>query len=85
MSDMDEELKQYLNAMEARLRDQAERLEARLREHTEGVETRLLSEFWKWARTADARYRQSAGQVNGLAERVDLVEDRVTALERKIA
>jgi hypothetical protein len=72
MSDMDEELKQHLNAMESRLR-----------EHTEVVETRLLSEFWKWARTADARYRQSAGQINGLADRVDIVEDRISALERR--
>ena len=85
MSDMDEELKQYLNAMEARLRENTEGLEARLREHTEAVETRLLGEFWKWARTADARYRQSTGQIHGLADRVDIVEDRVAALERKIA
>lgn len=46
MSEMDQDLKQYLNAMEARLR-----------EHTEEVETRLLGEFWKWARTADAKCR----------------------------
>ena len=71
---MDEELKQHLNAMESRLR-----------EHTEEVETRLLGEFWKWARTADARYRQSAGQINGLADRVDIVEDRISALERRSA
>jgi len=82
---MDEELKQHLNAMETRLRDQIDAQEARLRGHTEEVETRLLGEFWKWARTADARYRQSIGQVNGLAERVDIVEDRISALERKIA
>jgi hypothetical protein len=81
MSDMDEELKQHLNAMEARLRDQIGAQAV----HTEEVETRLLGEFWKWARTADARYRQSTGQVNGLAERVDIVEDRVSALERKTA
>jgi hypothetical protein len=71
---MDEDLKQYLQAMEARLR-----------EHTEAVETRLLGEFWKWARTADARYRQSAGQVTGLADRIDIVEDRISALERRNA
>jgi hypothetical protein len=85
MSDMDEELKQHLNAMEARLRGYTDALEARLREHTEAVETRLLGEFWKWARTADARYRQSAGQVTGLADRVDIVEDRISALERRNA
>jgi hypothetical protein len=93
MSDMDEDLKQYLQAMEARLREHTELrlgehshgLEARLREHTEAVETRLLGEFWKWARTADARYRQSAGQVTGLADRIDIVEDRISALERRNA
>ncbi|MGA2713842.1 MAG: hypothetical protein ABSG41_12115 [Bryobacteraceae bacterium] len=44
---MDDDLKQYLESMETRLR-----------EHTEVVETRLLGEFWKWAKTTDARYRQ---------------------------
>ena len=44
---MDEELKKYLDDMKAELR-----------QHTEEVETRLLGEFWKWARTADARYRK---------------------------
>jgi hypothetical protein len=67
---MDEDLKAYLESMEARLR-----------EHTEAVETRLLSEFWKWGKTADARYRQHHSVVNGLDERVALVEDRITAIE----
>jgi len=67
---MDEDLKTYLEAMETRLR-----------EHTEAVETRLLREFWKWARQADARYRQHHSAVTGLDERVMLVEDRITAVE----
>ncbi len=53
-----------------------------LLEHTEEVETKLLREFWKWARTADARYRQNTGEVFGLNERVRLIEDRVAELER---
>lgn len=69
---MDEDLKQYLTDMERRLR-----------EHTEAVETRLLTEFFKWARTADARYRQAHLTVGALDERVGLVEDRVSALERE--
>jgi hypothetical protein len=68
---MDEGLKAYLEVMEARLR-----------EHTKTVETRLLSEFWKWARQADARYRQHHGAVTGLDDRVMLVEDRITGVER---
>jgi hypothetical protein len=57
-------------------------MEARLRAHTEEIETNLLSEFWKWARTADARYRQNQGVVIGLDQRVQAVEDRVADLER---
>ena len=38
-----------------RLREHTEETEMRLREHTEETETRLLNEFWRWARTADAR------------------------------
>jgi hypothetical protein len=79
---MDEELKAYLGGMESRLGKQAQEMESRLREHTEETETRLLREFWKWARTADARYRQNSGVVTGLDERMAIVEDRVTALER---
>jgi hypothetical protein len=67
---MDNELKQYLESMEVRLRA-----------HTEAVETRLLGEFWKWARTTDARYRQHQSTVTSLDERVALVEDRITAIE----
>jgi hypothetical protein len=93
---MDQELKAYLDAMEARLNAQTAALEKRLnaqsagleerlRAHTEEVETNLLSEFWKWARTADARYRQHQGVVGGLDQRVQAVEDRVAELERRRA
>jgi hypothetical protein len=68
---MDEDLKTYL-----------EEMKRELREHTEAVETRLLLEFWKWARQADARYRQHHAAVTGLDERVMLVEDRITGIER---
>lgn len=68
---MDAELKQYLDTMTQELR-----------QHTEAVETRLLGEFWKWARTADARYRQHRGAVTSLDERVALAEDRISELER---
>ena len=67
---MDEDLKTYLEEMKRELRD-----------HTETVETRLLREFFKWARQADARYRQHHSTVLGLDERVALVEDRITAIE----
>ncbi len=69
--------------MDDELRTHLERMETRLREHSEAVETRLLSEFWKWARTADARYRQNQGVVKGLEERVLVVEERISDLERR--
>lgn len=60
-------------------------MERRLRDHTESVETRLLEEFWKWARTSDARYRQGHAVVGALDDRVQAVEDRVADLERRKA
>ncbi|HEY3826152.1 MAG TPA: hypothetical protein VGL82_16415 [Bryobacteraceae bacterium] len=82
---MDDELKTYLDEMKRDLRQHTEsrldEMKHELRQHTEAVETRLLKEFWKWARTADARYRQNQGMVGGLAER-GIVEDRLADLER---
>jgi hypothetical protein len=80
---MEARLRENTEAVETRLRDHIEVVEARLREHTEVVETRLLGEFWKWAKTTDARYRQHWGTVTALDERVALVEDRITALESR--
>ena len=87
---MDDELKQYLDAMKhemkfnmGELRHDMETMRTDLMAHTEAVETRLLGEFWKWASTADARYRQHHGVVAGLDERVQLVENRVAELERR--
>jgi len=80
---MDEELKSFLSAMETRLREHTDAAEERSRMHTEMVETRLLNEFWKWARTADARYRQHQAVVGGLDIRVQTIEDRLADLEQK--
>jgi hypothetical protein len=91
---VDEELKQYLDAMKREtkldldamrrdIRVDLESLRSDLMAHNEAVETRLLGEFFKWARTADARYRQNQGVVAGLDERVQVVEDRVAELERR--
>ena len=78
-------LLQQIEGVETRLLEQIEGVETCTREHTEAVETRLLGEFWKWARTADARYRQSHSVVGALDERVPAVEDRVADLERRRA
>jgi hypothetical protein len=71
---MDQELKTLLTEMEARIK-----------RNTEEVETRLLTEFWKWARTADARYRQDHLTVGALDSRVQAVEDRISEIERRRA
>ena len=85
---MDEQLKAYLDNLTlglAQLREELLQTKQELREHTESVETRLLGEFWKWARTADARYRQSTAIVGSLDDRVQAIEDRVADLERRKA
>jgi len=80
---MEARLRQDIDGVETRLRESVDAMEARLREHTADTETRLLGEFWKWARTADARYRQNHAVVQSLEERVLIVEDRVAELERE--
>jgi hypothetical protein len=80
---MDQELKSYLEAMEARLSEHTDAMETRLREHTETVETRLLSEFWKWARSADLKARQHTNNISSIDERLLAVEERLSDLERK--
>jgi hypothetical protein len=59
---MDPELKQYLSDMEGRIADRFARMEVRFSEKVEKSQTNLLTEFWKWARTAEARYRQTHGR-----------------------
>jgi hypothetical protein len=73
----------HVDETETRLRALIEESEDRSRAHTEMVETRLLNEFWKWAKTADARYRQHQAVVGGLDIRVQTIEDRLSDLERR--
>jgi len=80
---MDEELKQYLGAMEARLAAMESRLMGHVSEQCEKVETKLLTEFFKWGRTSDMRTCQAITDTGLLGERMLAVEDRVTALERE--
>jgi hypothetical protein len=66
---MDEELKQALAALEARI---AERIH--------DSETRILSAFYGWARPVEMRIKQ----LPAIDERLGLLEERITAVERKI-
>ncbi len=74
--------REYIEAVEASLRDHIESVAAAAKQHTEDVETRLLTEFWKWAKTADARYRQDHAAVLAIDMRLELIEDRLSDLER---
>jgi hypothetical protein len=69
---VDAELKTFLEAMESRLMKQSDQ-----------VETRLLSEFWKWARSADIKLRQHPGSISAMDERLIAVEERLSKLERR--
>lgn len=75
---MDPELKQHLEAMETRLRSH---IEARI----EKTETNLLSAFHGWARGMEIRVRGVSGMATGFDERLGLVEERISALERRKA
>jgi hypothetical protein len=48
---MDQDLKQYLEDMEARLK-------VHVSEACENVETKLLAGFWKWGRGNDRKMRR---------------------------
>lgn len=72
-----------LEELESRMQLRMEESEARMRAHTEEVETRLLTEFWKWAKSSEARYRQTIATVVGMDERVRLIEERLTDLESR--
>ncbi len=71
---MDSDLKQHLEAMEARLM-------AHTSEECEKVETKLLTAFHKLGSTSDIRSRQTMDTVTALNNRLTILEDRVTSLE----
>lgn len=75
---MDQELKQYLNDMEARLK-------MHVSEECEKVETKLLAEFWKWGRGNDQKMRRVEFSDATTVERMAILEERVFTLERKAA
>jgi len=73
---MENELKNHLDAMEARLMTH---IDTRI----EKSETNLLTAFHGWARAMEIRVRGVSGMATGFDERPALVEERVSELERK--
>jgi len=61
-----------------------EALGADLRATIERVETNLLTEFHKWAQTYEVRARGTVQVVHSFEERLMLVEERISHLERKV-
>jgi hypothetical protein len=57
---------------------------AAAREDLEKVETRLLSAFHSWASPMEIKVRQMTTLALGSAERLGLLEDRISAIERRL-
>ena len=74
-----EQIDQRFGAMMA----DAQERDAQMRLHIETVEARQLTEFWKWARTADMRWSKVDGDVTSVHDRLAAIEDRVVELERR--
>jgi hypothetical protein len=72
---MDSEIKQALEAMEARIMKRFEQTDERLFD----VETKLLSAFRDWQQPIQTRLRT----LPTIDERLGLLEERIAALERK--
>jgi len=80
---MDPELKQHLEAMEARI--DAKLAKCATREDLERVETNLLKTFYNWARPMEVRVSGVTNTVHGFDERLALMEQRLSELERRRA
>jgi hypothetical protein len=74
-------------AMEASLTARIEKtetgLEERLGARIEETETKLLTAFHGWARPMEIRQRSTTSIVTGFDERLALVEERVSQIERR--
>jgi len=80
---VDNELKQHLEAMEARLNARFDTCASR--DDLEQVETALLTEFHKWASPAELRAKSNALATRALDQEFELLKERVEKLEGKKA
>jgi hypothetical protein len=72
---MDDELKQAFQDIETRM----DAMETRILERVEATETRLLKAFLGWSSTSDLKMKS----LPLIEARMNVVEDRITELERK--
>ena len=76
---LEERLRTHLDEREARLE---ERLKAHTEEQIERMETKLLTAFHGWASAMEIRVRTGDALARGMDERLSLLEERVSRLER---
>ena len=75
------EIDRRFSALEQKLVE----LRDEIRTEIEALETKLLSEFWKWGRSADQRIRRMENSDATTVERLASMEERIFTLERKVA
>lgn len=75
---MDDDLKQYLIAMEERM---VSALKSYVDERCEKVETTLLTEFHKWASPTEARQSAIKSALKAIDAEMTYIDDRVKKLE----
>ena len=72
-----------LHDTEERFTEQLRQNEERTTEQMRDTEIKLLRAFHGWARPAEIRIRDQATLTHGFDERLALIEERVSHLERK--
>ena len=88
---LEERLKTYIDERSDRLEtkllafinEREERLKTYIDERDERMETKLLTAFHGWASAMEIRVRTSTVHAQGVDERVALLEERVSRLERE--
>ncbi len=76
--------KQIASETASQIASQIAAAESRLEAKIERVETSLLTAFHGWARPTEIKLRTFTTQVTGFDERVSLLEERLTDVERRL-
>jgi len=87
---LEERLKTYIDERSDRLEtkllafinEREERLRSHIEERIEHTETKLLTAFHGWASAMEIRVRTGDAHARGMDERLSLLEERVSRLER---
>jgi len=80
--DLEQALRGLADQLERRFGQMDQRFE-HIEQRIERAETTLLTEFHKWARTHEVRSRGVSAAVVGFDERLSIIEDRLSELERR--